>query len=90
MAFVTVRFDAFLDVLEDDILYDNQMIRTIKKDYDPARDWFDYGGYYWQNSYNEMPLLNLERDEIECFLRSFYDMYASEIEPGDYTFATWC
>jgi len=80
------RVDAFLDVLEDRFLCDNQFLYSLKNDYLPARDWFDLGSQHYQHAYMVTPLVYLWRDEIPAFLRAFYNQYASEVEPGDYTF----
>ena len=81
------RVDAFLDVLEDRLLYDNQFLYSLKHDYLPQRDWFGLGSQHFQNGYMCTPQVYLRRDEIPNFLRSFYNQYASEAELGNYTFS---
>jgi len=83
------RVDAFLDVLEDDILYNNNPIRWRKqafapvKDYNPERDWFDHAGLYYQCGYLVTPIVYLMRDDIPNFLRAFYNHYALEVMPEE-------
>jgi len=80
------RVDAFLDVLEDRFLCDNQFLYSLKNNYLPQCDWFDLGSQHYQHAYMVTPLIYLWRDEVPSFLRAFYNQYASEIEPGEYTF----
>ncbi len=83
------RVDAFLDVLEDDVLYDNNPLRWRKqafapvKDYNPERDWFDHAGLYYQCGYLVTPIVYLMRDDIPNFLRIFYNHYALEVMPEE-------
>jgi hypothetical protein len=80
------RIDSFLDVIEDHCLLDNRPIRRRKPDYDPARDWFDHAGFHYQAGYMLNSLIDLRRDDVPNFLRAFYNQYASQIIPGEYTF----
>ncbi len=84
------RVDAFLDVLEDDVLYDNNPLRWRKqafapvKEYNPKRDWFDHAGLYYQCGYLVTPMVYLMRDDIPNFLRTLYNHYALEVMPEEW------
>lgn len=82
------RVDAFLDVMEDDLLYDNRRLRRIKDEYVPERDWFDTGGLHYQNGYMVNAMVYLRRDEVANFLRTLFNHAASTLHPENgYTFA---
>ncbi len=80
------KVEGFLDVIEDNLLIHNKRLSARKSPYDPEKNWFERGGVHYQNGYMETAMIYLMRDEIENFLRIFYNQMASVLVPGPYTF----
>lgn len=78
------RLDETLDVLEDVIYRDNWMVRKHASDRMPDRadNWFTIGGYYYQCGYSQSALAHLYRDDVPNFLRSTFNQYAADVDPG--------
>jgi hypothetical protein len=80
-----VRIDGHFDVLEDDFLLDHPWVRRRKKDYDPRKDWFDFGWSY-QSGWERLPEYYLAKDDVPNFLRSWLNRCAVDINLSDYSF----
>ncbi len=80
-----VRIDGHFDVLEDDFLLDHPWVRRRKNDYDPQRDWFDFGWSY-QSGWERLPEYYLLKDDVPNFLRSWLNRCAVDINLADYSF----
>jgi len=80
-----VRIDGHFDVLEDDFLLDHPWVRRRKADYDPERDWFDFGWSY-QSGWERLPEYYLWTDDVPNFLRSWLNRCAVDINLSDYSF----
>jgi hypothetical protein len=80
-----VRIDGHFDVLEDDFLLDHPWVRKRRKDYDPEKDWFNFGWSY-QSGWERLPEYYLLRDDVPNFLRSWLNRCAVDINLNDYSF----
>jgi hypothetical protein len=80
-----VRIDGHFDVLEDDFLLDHPWFRRRKKDYDPEKDWFNFGWSY-QSGWERLPEYYLVKDDVPNFLRSWLNRCAVDINLSDYSF----
>jgi len=80
-----VRIDGHFDVLEDDFLVDHPWVRKRKKDYDPEKDWFNFGWSY-QSGWERLPEYYLFKDDVPNFLRSWLNRCAVDINLNDYSF----
>jgi hypothetical protein len=81
-----VRAQGVADVLEDRLLLEHHRLPMRTKGYDPAKDWFGGGGWYYQCGIERTPNIHLAWDDAPNFLRSFYNHYAVDIVVGPYTF----
>jgi len=79
------RIDGHFDVLEDDFLLDHPWVRRRKKDYDPEKDWFNFGWSY-QSGWERLPEYYLWKDDVPNFLRSWLNRCAVDINLNDYSF----
>jgi hypothetical protein len=66
-----VRLDGHFDVLEDVFLWDHPWYRSKKKDYDPEKDYFTFGGWGYQAGWERLPEFYLARDDVPNFLRAW-------------------
>ena len=80
-----VRIDGHFDVLEDAFLLDHPWVRKRKKDYDPEKDWFNFGWSY-QSGWERLPEYYLVKDDVPNFLRSWLNRCAVDINLADYSF----
>jgi len=80
------RIQGYLDVLEDRILSENFKLGVRFKDYDPQKDWFSRSGWYYQCGLERTATIHLQFDDPACFLRTWFNQYAAEINPGVWTF----
>jgi hypothetical protein len=80
-----VRIDGHFDVLEDTFLLDHPWVRKRKKDYDPEKDWFNFGWSY-QSGWERLPEYYLLKDDVPNFLRSWLNRCAVDINLNDYSF----
>ncbi len=79
------RIDSHFDVLEDVFLWDHPWFRKRKPDYDPERDWFDFGWAY-QSGWERLPDYYLRKDDVPSFLRSWLNRCAVDIHLADWSF----
>jgi len=54
--------------------------------YDPEKHWFSHAGWYYQCGIERTANVHLQWDDVPNFLRSFFNHYAVNIMPGEYTF----
>ena len=80
------RMQGYLDVLEDRMLSENFKLGVRFKDYDPQKDWFSRSGWYYQCGLERTANIHLQFDDPACFLRTWFNQYAVEINPGAWTF----
>jgi len=80
-----VRVDGHFDVLEDAFLLNHPWVRKRKKDYDPEKDWFNFGWSY-QSGWERLPEYYLLKDDVPNFLRSWLNRCAVDINLKDYSF----
>jgi hypothetical protein len=59
--------------------------RKRRKDYDPEKDWFDFGWSY-QSGWERLPEYYLLKDDVPNFLRSWLNRCAVDINLNDYSF----
>ncbi|NQT53881.1 hypothetical protein HQ576_17630 [bacterium] len=85
LALDDVRIDGHFDVLEDAFLLDHPWVRKRKRDYDPERDWFDFGWSY-QSGWERLPEYYLAKDDVPNFLRSWLNRCAVDMNLADYSF----
>ena len=76
------RVQGYLDVLEDRLLSENFKIPMRFPDYDPRKDWFSRSGWYYQCGLERTANLHLRLDDPACFLRTWLNQYAVDINPG--------
>lgn len=55
-----------------------------KTDYDPEKDWYEWGGTGWQNGYCSLMQCYLRTGEAKAFIRSFYNTYAIHADPDTF------
>jgi hypothetical protein len=79
------RVDGHFDILEDLFLWDHPWFRKRKADYEPNRDWFDFGWAY-QSGWERLPEYYLRKDDIPNFLRSWLNRCAVDLNLGNWTF----
>jgi hypothetical protein len=79
------RIDSHFDVLEDVFLWDHPWFRKRKPDYDPQRDWFNFGWAY-QSGWERLPEYYLLKDDVPNFLRSWLNRCAVDLNLANYTF----
>ena len=79
------RVDGHFDVLEDALLLDHPWVRKRRKDYDPERDWFDFGWSY-QSGWERLPEYYLAKDDVPNVLRSWLNRCAVDMNLSDYSF----
>jgi len=80
-----VRIDGHFDVLEDAFLLDHPWVRKRKKDYDPEKDWFNFGWSY-QSGWERLPEYYLAKDDVPNFLRAWLNRCAVDMNLADYSF----
>jgi len=80
-----VRVDGHFDVLEDAFLLDHPWVRRRRRDYNPERDWFNFGWSY-QSGWERLPEYYLVRDDVPNFLRAWLNRCAVDLNLGDYSF----
>jgi hypothetical protein len=85
LAIDDVRLDGHFDVLEDDFLVDHPWVRKRRPDYDPQRDWFDFGWSY-QSGWERLPEYYLRKDDVPNFLRAWLNRCAVDLNLTDYSF----
>ncbi|MGD0092394.1 MAG: hypothetical protein ABSE73_20965 [Planctomycetota bacterium] len=79
------RIDAHFDVLEDAFLLEHPWVRKRKKDYDPEKDWFNFGWSY-QSGWERLPEYYLVKDDVPNFLRAWLNRCAVDMNLADYSF----
>ncbi|NJD01511.1 MAG: hypothetical protein FIA99_02655 [Ruminiclostridium sp.] len=57
---------------------------AMMTDYDVEKDWFSWGGTGWQNGYYPLAQVYLSKDDISCFIRTFYNTYALHVDLESY------
>ena len=55
-----------------------------KTDYDPEKDWFEWGGTGWQNGYCPLMQVYLKTGNAKAYVRTFYNTYALHADPDNY------
>jgi len=80
-----VRIDGHFDVLEDAFLLDHPWVRRRKADYDPEKDWFNFGWSY-QSGWERLPEYYLLKDDVLNFLRAWLNRCAVDMNLSDYSF----
>ncbi len=80
------RVQGHLDVLEDRLLLENSKVNERTRGFDPRRDWFSHAGWQYQCGLERHANIHLQADDVPNFLRSFFNQYAVDIMPGEYTF----
>jgi len=80
------RVQGHLDVLEDRLLLENTKVSERTRDFDPRRDWFSRAGWQYQCGLERHANIHLQADDVPSFLRAFFNQYAVDIMPGEYTF----
>jgi hypothetical protein len=85
LAIDDVRLDGHFEVLEDAFLWDHPWFRKRKRDYDPEKDWFDFGWSY-QSGWERLPEFYLLKDDVPNFLRSWLNRCAVDLNLSDYSF----
>ncbi len=79
------RVDSHFDVLEDVFFWDHPWFRKRKPDYDPERDWFNFGWAY-QSGWERLPDYYLRKDDVPNFLRDWLNRCAVDIHLPDWSF----
>ena len=80
------RVQGHLDVLEDRLLLENTKVHERTRGFDPERDWFSRASWQYQCGLERHANIHLLADDVPNFLRSFFNQYAVDIMPGEYTF----
>jgi len=80
------RVQGHLDVLEDRLLLENTKVNERTRGFDPERDWFSHASWQYQCGLERHANIHLQADDVPNFLRSFFNQYAVDIMPGEYTF----
>ena len=80
------RVQGHLDVLEDRLLLENTKVNERTKGFDPETDWFSHASWQYQCGLERHANIHLQADDVPNFLRSFFNQYAVDIMPGEYTF----
>jgi len=80
------RVQGHLDVLEDRLLLENTKVNERTRGFDAQRDWFSHAGWQYQCGLERHANIHLQADDVPSFLRSFFNQYAVDIMPGEYTF----
>ncbi len=68
------------------MLLENTRVNERTKAYDPDRDWFSHASWQYQCGLERHANIHLLADDVPNFLRSFFNQYAVDIMPGEYTF----
>jgi hypothetical protein len=79
------RIDGHFDVLEDAFLLDHPWVRKRRRDYDPEKNWFDFGWSY-QSGWERLPEYYLAKDDVPNFLRAWLNRCAVDMNLADYSF----
>jgi len=79
------RVDGHFDVLEDAFLLDHPWVRKRRRDYDPEKNWFDFGWSY-QSGWERLPEYYLAKDDVPNFLRAWLNRCAVDLNLADYSF----
>jgi hypothetical protein len=80
------RASWMLEDLEDNIFMSRESGYGLK---DPAKQFFDFGGFTMQPALGPNVITTLRRDEPRLFLRSFYNTLASSLFPDVMCFTEW-
>src|SRR6185436_2505365 len=80
------RVQGHLDVLEDRLLLENTHVHERTAGYDADRDYFGHASWQYQCGLERHANIHLGADDVPNFLRSFFNQYAVDIMPGEYTF----
>jgi hypothetical protein len=80
------RVQGHLDVLEDRLLLENTKVHERTAGFDPQKHWFALASWQYQCGLERHANIHLEADDAPSFLRSFFNQYAVDIMPGEYTF----
>ncbi len=80
------RVQGHLEVLEDRLLLENSKVNERTRGYDPDQDWFSHASWQYQCGLERHASIHLQADDVPNFLRSFFNQYAADIMPGEYTF----
>jgi hypothetical protein len=72
------RIDGHFEVLEDVFLWNHPWLLQRKKDYQPERDWFDFGWGY-QCGWERLPEFYLVQDDVPNFIRSWLNRCAVDL-----------
>ena len=83
------RIQGHFEVLEDVFLRTSPWVANRKKDYNPERDWFDFGWGY-QSGWERLPDCYLYMDDAPNFIRAWLNRCAVDLNlsnnPVTYTF----
>jgi hypothetical protein len=82
------RVDGHFDVAEDVFLWDTPWLRKRKADYNPERDWFDFGWGY-QSGWERLPEYYLWKDDVPNFIRSWLNRCAVDLNFSDNPERVW-
>ncbi len=80
------RVQGHLDVLQDRWLLENSKVNERTRGFDPERSRFSHASWQYQCGLERHANIHLQADDLPNFLRSFFNQYAVDIMPGEYTF----